>query len=513
MTAWWRAEGDARDSAGSNHGALTDGATIVPGFIGDAFNLPGQRSRIVVPDNDTLDFAENQDFTIALWMNLQNPQAGKDDEFVTKLSINGNRTRTDPKGYYFRLQRDTHKVFIELALGPNQQDIFNFLTDYAPPLSTWTHLAITRRAALVSLFANGSLVGERNLTAGSLTNSAPLIIGGDYDTAFGGQQLENNFSGLLDEVRIYNRALPETEIRAVFDAESKAQDKTTVEGLVEMTNGSPVAGATVTIVGMNFSTVTAPDGRFSIPNVPNGLGPIELRVRFVEAGITFFATVANLTPVPRGITDAGTITVLSSPMASNQSVVLEEATSVHFVLTGFDVDGDPLTFAIVNGPSFGFISAFNPITGSLIYTPNPNFNGADSFTYKANDGQADSGIATVSVTTVSQSNLATLNATVPGGKTGARDAVITIQLPYPSSHGVASIDSDDGPTISVKTIFPTLLELQVASLKGSTCVIETSTDLRSWEPMRTNSFESGRVVVVGPGATNHTRFYRARLLP
>ncbi len=36
--------------------------------------------------------------------------------------------------------------------------------------------------------------------------------------------------------------------------------------------------------------------------------------------------------------------------------------------------------------------------GQLVYTPNANFNGTDTFTYKANDGQLDSNVATVAIT-------------------------------------------------------------------------------------------------------------------
>jgi hypothetical protein len=42
--------------------------------------------------------------------------------------------------------------------------------------------------------------------------------------------------------------------------------------------------------------------------------------------------------------------------------------------------------------------------GSFSYTPAANFSGSDSFTYKANDGQSDSNVATVSITVVSAAN-------------------------------------------------------------------------------------------------------------
>ncbi|WP_376792823.1 PKD domain-containing protein, partial [Thermoflexus sp.] len=61
-----------------------------------------------------------------------------------------------------------------------------------------------------------------------------------------------------------------------------------------------------------------------------------------------------------------------------------------------DPDGNPLTATLVAGPSYGSLT-LNP-NGSFIYTPNPNFNGTDAFTYSASDGQATSNIATVTIT-------------------------------------------------------------------------------------------------------------------
>src|SRR5207249_11101435 len=61
-----------------------------------------------------------------------------------------------------------------------------------------------------------------------------------------------------------------------------------------------------------------------------------------------------------------------------------------------DVDGDILTAVLVSGPAHGTLTL--NADGSLVYMPAPNFNGTDSFTYKASDGQAQSGVATVTIT-------------------------------------------------------------------------------------------------------------------
>ena len=52
-----------------------------------------------------------------------------------------------------------------------------------------------------------------------------------------------------------------------------------------------------------------------------------------------------------------------------------------------DPDGDPLTAVLVSGPSHGTLTL--NANGSFTYTPNANFNGTDSFTYRASDGTLD----------------------------------------------------------------------------------------------------------------------------
>src|SRR5207244_1837270 len=65
------------------------------------------------------------------------------------------------------------------------------------------------------------------------------------------------------------------------------------------------------------------------------------------------------------------------------------------VLTATDVDGDTLTYSVVAGPTHGAVSGTAP---NVTYTPAANYNGPDSFTFKANDGTVDSNMATVTLT-------------------------------------------------------------------------------------------------------------------
>jgi hypothetical protein len=93
-----------------------------------------------------------------------------------------------------------------------------------------------------------------------------------------------------------------------------------------------------------------------------------------------------------------TLTVWSvndPPVADDQSVVTDEGTSLATTLTGSDVENDSLTFAVVEPPVHGELSGTAP---DLVYTPAPNYSGPDAFAFKANDGQADSAAAQVSIT-------------------------------------------------------------------------------------------------------------------
>jgi hypothetical protein len=83
------------------------------------------------------------------------------------------------------------------------------------------------------------------------------------------------------------------------------------------------------------------------------------------------------------------------PVAIDQSVELDEDTSLSITPAGSDQDGDPLTFRIISTPAHGTLSGDAP---ALNYTPSVDYNGPDTFTFIVNDGQADSQPATVNIT-------------------------------------------------------------------------------------------------------------------
>ncbi len=86
--------------------------------------------------------------------------------------------------------------------------------------------------------------------------------------------------------------------------------------------------------------------------------------------------------------------VNDTPVAHDDSVTTDEDTAVDIMLSANDVEFDPLTWT-VNPPSHGTLTGTAP---NLVYTPDPDYNGPDSFTFTVNDGSSNSNVATVSIT-------------------------------------------------------------------------------------------------------------------
>jgi hypothetical protein len=84
-----------------------------------------------------------------------------------------------------------------------------------------------------------------------------------------------------------------------------------------------------------------------------------------------------------------------APVSNAQSVIVAKNTAKNIILTGSDVDGDPLTYAIGTGPTTGGLSGTPP---NVTYTPNSSYTGPDSFTFTVNDTHVSSSPATISIT-------------------------------------------------------------------------------------------------------------------
>jgi hypothetical protein len=95
-----------------------------------------------------------------------------------------------------------------------------------------------------------------------------------------------------------------------------------------------------------------------------------------------------------------TVTAYYAPAAASDAYATDEDAPLAVTAPGVlgndsDPNGDALTAELVSGTAHGSLT-LNP-DGSFSYTPDPDFNGSDSFTYRVSDGNLDSDPATVTI--------------------------------------------------------------------------------------------------------------------
>lgn len=197
MVAWWPGDGSAADIAGANAGTLVGGATYAPGRVDQAFSLNGTDAWVQVPDSAALRITGA--ITIDAWVS---PTA-LGGRVVDKI------TAGTGDGYLL----DTHGGVVRLIV---DGQILSGSTSI--PTGVWSHIAGTYDGSEMRVYLNGSLDGSVAASVAIPTNALPVRIGADSDG-------QSRFSGLIDEVEVFGRALSQAEIQAIVAAGSAGKCK------------------------------------------------------------------------------------------------------------------------------------------------------------------------------------------------------------------------------------------------------------------------------------------------
>jgi VCBS repeat-containing protein len=298
--------------------------------------------------------------------------------------------------------------------GNGPQDAFEVaLLDPATMLSRLGGIGLTDTDALLNLQADGSAYYAQGVYVRGLENGRvptvgrPLTVIVRLDGIEAGEGMSLYFDLLgfdaqgsrvvIDDVRfvLEGENLPP---EAVSDQFVVSEDGTlTVASPGVLVNDSDIDDASLTAVlvadAMHGSLELNGDGTFRYAPDANffGVDTFTYQARDTRRALSNVATVTvTVTPVedaPVAVDDSST-TVEDTP--------LTVATATGVLTNDIDVDGDVLGAILVTGPAHGNLTLNT--NGSFTYTPAQDFTGLDTFTYKANDGQADSSVATVSVT-------------------------------------------------------------------------------------------------------------------
>ena len=183
-------------------------------------------------------------------------------------------------------------------------------------------------------------------------------------------------------VNITQNHVPMAELQAVTTAEDAPA---VVTLLASDPDGDTVIYNVVAGPAHGTLSGTAPNLTYT-PN-RNFSGPDSFTFKVNDGAADSVATTVSITVTP----------INDPPMAANDNITILEDMSTAISLRGIDPDGNRLTYSILTKPSHGSLSGTEP---NVVYEPDRNYNGPDSFTFKANDGTADSipGMISIMVT-------------------------------------------------------------------------------------------------------------------
>lgn len=179
----------AADASGTgNDGALQGAAWTAAGRYGRALSFDGVDDRVTVPDADSLDLTT--DMTLEAWVK---PRGEKPWQNVMM------KESTDWMSYALYATSDTNR--------PSGWTDGSEAYGSSPlPARRWSHLAATFSSGVLRLYVDGVQVATATGRAAIGASAGPLRIGANDIWA------EEAFQGLIDEVRVYDRALSPAEI-------------------------------------------------------------------------------------------------------------------------------------------------------------------------------------------------------------------------------------------------------------------------------------------------------------
>ena len=225
LIAHYTFDKDASDASGKGHHATNHGATPAPkGKIGGAFAFDGKDDHVRVPVKATQGLLR---FTLAMWIKTTQTDAKPRQDFWQNSTLIGAATPGWSSGDLgLMLEKGCVAYFHGLRDGGSDMSWFS---GAAVSDDRWHHIALVDEGPRVLLYVDGRLVrGEAFARSDTITylgllsqtasglglGTTPLFIGACAD-AHGTPTAKHLFRGLIDDLRIWTRALTAAEVAAL----------------------------------------------------------------------------------------------------------------------------------------------------------------------------------------------------------------------------------------------------------------------------------------------------------
>lgn len=229
LVSWWPGDNNTDDISDGNTGLLIGDTTFTVGRVGDAFALPGSgivESRVEVPESSNLRIITGG-LTLDAWINFVGIDPQTPGISNSPIVAKWGDTALGTAGYGLAVRSTGTVVFAVSTTGRN---IISVSSDAAIPQGTYTHVAGVWTGSQLELYVDGVRQISTPPFAGPIYDNVgvPVVIGGyssDHTTS------NDSLIGQIDEIEIFDRALSQEEIQAIFNAGGAGKCKTIEVGI------------------------------------------------------------------------------------------------------------------------------------------------------------------------------------------------------------------------------------------------------------------------------------------
>ena len=206
LIAYYPFNGNANDNSGNRNDGKIFGAVLTSdrkGNLRSAFEFDGIDNYIYVQGSESLNFTTK--LTITVWIKTSRtlPFAG----IVIKAPPN------EPRNGYGLCVDDNQKIRADITWDHSIPINAVVVSEIKITDGRWYFVATTYDGEIARLYIDGLLQGAKAYRQGAGGNVEPLLIGWDRNTWLS----HRHFEGIIDEVRLYNRALNEKELKYLME--------------------------------------------------------------------------------------------------------------------------------------------------------------------------------------------------------------------------------------------------------------------------------------------------------
>ena len=360
LVGWWPFTGNASDLSGNGNNGTVNGATLTTdrfGVANNAFSFDGVNDYISLSSINQLGLA-NSSFSMSVWVRCSLFGANNVESYIIGTpmwgggSDEGFKIQNNPVGNVYGVYSASLGIGGQVYLGSNNSFILN----------SWENIFIRYQNTTgnFQLFINGILMDSTTLVGSPLANPYPISVGG-----FVGPWLSAFLAGKTDDIGIWNRALSNCEIQALY------QGSQLISTITPQSSTTFCQGGSVNLTASQGSTYLWSNGQTTQSISATTSGSYTVQVTDANGCVrTSAPTVVTVNPNPQvTITGSGpttfcsgdSVTLTSTGASSYQWSNNQSGNSISVNTSG--------SFYTIGSDANGCTDTSNAI--SVIVNPNP----------------------------------------------------------------------------------------------------------------------------------------------